>query len=86
MFSLPSLWNLIISTIVFLIAAWYIHRYLEDQGIPKGATRSIGVFLLASLISWGAGEIVDWGESKITGTQPAPVSSDLNQMLKEVDH
>lgn len=61
MFTLPSMWNLIISTIVFFVAAWYFHRYLEEQGIPKGMTRKILVFSLASLVSWGAGELADWG-------------------------
>ena len=77
MFELPSMWNLIISTLVFFIAAWYIHRYLDEQGIPKGVTRGIMVFTLASLVSWGAGELVD----KISGTPPV-AQADLSQLLK----
>ena len=30
MFTLPSMWNLIISTIAFIIVAWYIRRYLDE--------------------------------------------------------
>lgn len=60
MFELPSMWNLIISTLVFFIAAWYIHRYLSEQGIPKGMTRGILVFMIAYLASWGAGKMADW--------------------------
>ena len=83
MFTLPSMWNLIISTIVFFIAAWYIHRYLNEQGVPKGMTRGILVFTLASLVSWGAGEVVDWTQEKIEGPQPAAqTSDDLSQLLK----
>jgi predicted PurR-regulated permease PerM len=83
MFSLPSMWNLIISTIVFFIAAWYLHRYLEEQGIPKGITRKILVFSLASLVSWGAGEVADWAQEKIEGQQPAAkTTDDLAQQLK----
>jgi predicted PurR-regulated permease PerM len=67
MFELPSLWNLIVSTIVFFIATWYIRRYLEQQGIPRGATRGILVFTLASVAAWGAGELTD----RVGGTQPA---------------
>jgi len=79
MFALPSMWNLIISTIVFFIAAWYIHRYLDEQGIPKGFTRGVLVFVLASLVSWGVGEAVDW----LMGTQPAAQPpGDLSQLLK----
>ena len=83
MFALPSMWNLIISTLVFLIAAWFIRRYLELQGIPKGATRGILVFVLAYMVSWGAGEMVDWTQEKIEGPQPAAkTSDDLLQLLK----
>jgi hypothetical protein len=83
MFTLPSVWNLVISTIVFFIAAGYLRRYLEDQGLPKGMTRGTLVFALASLVSWGAGEMVDWGQEKIEGPQPvAQTSDDLSQLLK----
>lgn len=83
MFTLPSMWNLVISTIVFFIAAWYIHRYLDEQGIPKGMTRGILVFAFASLVSWGAGEAVDWAQEKIEGPQPvAQTPVDLPQLLK----
>jgi predicted PurR-regulated permease PerM len=84
MFTLPSMWNLIISTIVFFIAAWYLHRYLEEQGIPKGMTRKLLVFSIASLISWGAGEAVDWAQDKAEGPQPkAQSSGDLSKLLQE---
>ena len=49
------MWNIIISTIVFFIAAWYIRRYLEEHGIPKGMTRGLLVFVLSYVVSWGAG-------------------------------
>lgn len=77
------MWNLVVSTIVFFIAAWYIHRYLEEQGIPKGMTRGILVFALASVVSWGAGVAVDWTQEKIEGPQPvAKTPDDLSQLLK----
>jgi hypothetical protein len=85
MFTLPSLWNLIISTIVFFMSARYLHRYLEEQGLPKGMTRGMLVFTLASLVSWGSAEMVDWIEGKIEGPQPAVQTSDnLSQLLKIV--
>jgi len=85
MFTLPSMWNLIISTIVFIIAAWFVHRYLDEHGIPKGMTRGLLVFVLASLVSWGAGEVVDWTQEKIEGPQSAAqTSDDLSQLLKAV--
>ena len=85
MFTLPSLWNLIISSLVFFIAARYLHRYLEKQGLSKGMTRGTLVFALASLVSWGSGEMVDWTQEKIEGPQPlAKNSDDLSQLLKLV--
>ncbi len=79
MFTLPSMWNLIVSTIVFFVAAWYIHLYLDSHGIPKGMSRKLLVFVLASFVSWGAGEVVDW----IQGPQAtAQASSDPVQLLK----
>lgn len=86
MFTLPSIWNLIISTIVFFIAAWYIHRYLDEQEMPKGSTRGILVFALASLVSWGSGEAVDWAQEKIEGPRMAAQDpGELSQLLKTVE-
>jgi hypothetical protein len=77
--------NLIISTIVFFVAAWFTNRYLDEQGIPKGMTRGVLVLVLASLVSWGAGEMVDWAQVKIEGPQAAAqTSGDLSQLLKAV--
>jgi hypothetical protein len=77
--------SLIISTIVFFIAAWFAKRWLDGQGIPKGMTRSVIVFVLASMVSWGAGDVVDWAQVKIEGPQAAAQNSvDLSQLLKTV--
>ncbi len=85
MFTLPSLWNLIISTIVFFVAVRYIRRYLDEQGLPKGVTRGMLVFIVASLVSCGAGDAVDWTQHKIEGSPPpAQTSDDLTQLLKQL--
>ena len=84
MFILPSLWNIIISTIVFVIAAWWIRRYLDEQGLPKGMTRGLVVFMLAYVVSWVSGELVDWAHDKIYGVAPpTQVEQDLKQLLKD---
>ncbi len=67
MFTLPSMWNLIVSTVVFFIAVWYIRRYLDEQGIPKGVTRGTLVFILAFMASWGAGAVIDWIQKIFAG-------------------
>ena len=77
--------NLIISTIVFFVAAWFANRYLDQQEIAKGMTRGVVVFVLASMVSWGAGEMVDWTQVKIEGPQAAAQNSvDLSGLLKAV--
>lgn len=79
------MWNLLISTIVFFVAVWYLRRYLEDQGIPKGFTRGVLVFVLASVVSWVAGEVIDWTQEKIEGPRAvAGTSNDLSKLLNEV--
>jgi hypothetical protein len=75
MFSLPSIWNLIISTIVFSIAAKYIRSHLHDRGIPEGRKRNLWVLGLASLLSWGAGDAADWTKEKMEGQQPVTQAS-----------
>lgn len=78
MFTLPSTWNIVISTIVFIIAAWYLHRLLDEHGMPKGMTRGLLVFVLAYVISWASGALVDWSREKIYG--PEPVSEAQKQL------
>jgi hypothetical protein len=52
--------NVIVSTIVFFVAAYFIKRYLDDADIPKGLTRSIVIFVLALAIAYGVAALVDW--------------------------
>ncbi|RFC33306.1 MAG: hypothetical protein DID92_2727744769 [Candidatus Nitrotoga sp. SPKER] len=86
MFSLPSIWNLIISTIVFFIVAWYVRRFLDEQGAIDGTKRGILVFAVASLVSLGAGEAVDWSQEKIEGKKlTAQNSGDLSHLMKVIN-
>ena len=86
MFSLPSIWNLIISTIVFSIAAKYIHSHFHRRGIPEGQKRNLWVLGLASLLSWGAGDAADWTHDKIIAHQPVAQSQvEASQLVKSVD-
>ena len=52
--------SLVISTVAFFVAAYYIKRYLNGLDIPKGMTRSIVVFTLALAISYGVALVVEW--------------------------
>lgn len=59
--------SLILPTITFFVAAFFIKRYLEEQGIDKGMTRGMLVFLLAFLVSVVLDSITDWVSDKIDG-------------------
>jgi hypothetical protein len=75
--------NLTISTIVFFVAAWFLNRYLDEQGIPKGMTRGVVVLVLASLMSWGVGWAVEWAQTKVEGPQATlQTAGGLSQILK----
>lgn len=75
--------NLLLSTLAFFAAAWYLNRYLDEQGIGQGMTRGVLVLVLASLLSWATGAAMDWVQVKIDGPQATPPAS-LPQLPKLV--
>jgi hypothetical protein len=86
MLMLPSMWSLLISTLVFFVAFAYLRRYLEEQGIPKGTTRATLIFTFAFLLAWGAEKAAEWTQEIIEG--PAPVvqtAPDPSPIPKEGD-
>ena len=86
MFQLPSIWNLIVSTIAFSVAAKYIHSHFHRRGIPEGQNRNLWVLGIASLLSWGAGDAADWTHDKIVGEHYAVQPSvEESQLVKTVD-
>ena len=54
--------SLVLSTIAFFVAGYFINRYLDSIDAPKGTTRSILKFCATLLIAYGvafvAGRIV----------------------------
>lgn len=54
--------SLVTSTIAFFVASYYIKRWADDNGIPKGMTRGISVVVLALgisyVVAWAVDEIV----------------------------
>ena len=51
--------SLLASTVVFFVASYFIKRWMEDNDIPKGMTRSITIFTLAIALAYGVGWLVD---------------------------
>jgi hypothetical protein len=72
--------NLIISTVVFFIAARLLNRYLDEQGVPKGMGRALTVMALASLMSWGVCWTLEWTQSG-EGNFQSSASGGVSQIL-----
>lgn len=51
--------SLIVSTVVFLLASHFVRRWMDDNDIPKGITRSVTVLTVALALAYGAGWIVN---------------------------
>ena len=51
--------DLVVSTVAFVVAGYYIKRYLDGMDIPKGMTRSVVIFCLALGIAYGVAFVVD---------------------------
>ena len=56
--------SLLISTSVFVVASFLLHRWLDDWGLDKGRARTLLVLALASLLSYGSMSLVN----HLTGT------------------
>ena len=52
--------SLVLSTIAFFVASFYIKRYLDGIGVPKTMTRGLVIFVLALAIAYGVAFIVGW--------------------------
>ncbi|ARU32151.1 hypothetical protein CAP31_10950 [Sulfuriferula sp. AH1] len=67
-----------LSTLAFFAAAFWIRRYLDEQGINRGMTRNTLVFVLATVVSLLVSAVVDKFEDKPAGGQ----HGDVAQVLK----
>jgi len=51
--------SLLVSTLAFFVASYFIKRWMDDNDIPKGMTRSATIFVLALGVSYGIGWLVE---------------------------
>ena len=51
--------GLVVSTLVFFVASFFLKRQFDEMQIPKGMTRSLTIFVLALAIAYGAAWLVD---------------------------
>ena len=50
--------SLVASTIAFFAASYFIKRWMDENDIPKGMTRSLTIFALAIALAYGVGWLV----------------------------
>ena len=83
--------DLVLSTIAFFVASFFINRYLNDQGINKGMTRGILVFLLATVVSFITSSAIDWidaethGGTRHVANATSLQSDELSQLVKSLN-
>src|SRR5690349_1151301 len=58
-----KLLSLIVSTVAYFVASYYIKRYLDGLEAPPGFTRNMLTFCAALLIAYGVAAAVEWAQS-----------------------
>lgn len=51
--------SIVISTIAYFVAAFFIKRWLDGMDILKTMTRSLVIFVGAAVVSYGVAFVVD---------------------------
>lgn len=51
--------SLVASTIAFFVASYYGKRWADENDLPKGMTRSVGIFVLSLAVAYGVAWLVD---------------------------
>ena len=51
--------GIVVSTIAFFVASYFIKRQFDEMDIPKGMTRSFTIFVLAAAVSYAVGWLID---------------------------
>ena len=55
-----SMRDIVVSTIAYFVAAFFLKRQFDDMDIPRGMTRSAMIFALALAAAYAAQAGVDW--------------------------
>jgi hypothetical protein len=66
-----------LSTVAFFVAAYFLNRYLDQQGLDHNMSRKILVGVVATLVSIGSG----WAIDKLDGDESA---SNKNVSLTDI--
>ena len=71
--------SLFLSAIAFFVAAFFINRYLDEQGLDHNMSRKMLVGTLATIISIGAGWVVDKLDGDVDASQKNASLTDITQ-------
>ena len=52
--------GVVLSTVSFFVASYFIKRQLDEIGIPRTMVRGMIVFTLALAVAYGVYFVVDW--------------------------
>jgi hypothetical protein len=52
--------RLIVSTVAFFVFSHFLKRWADDNDLPKGMTRSVGILTVAIALSYALASLVDW--------------------------
>jgi len=52
--------SLVVSTIVFFVASYFLKKQFDEMDIPKGMTRSFTTFVLAAAVAYGSAFLLDF--------------------------
>ena len=50
--------SLVVSTIAFFAASYFIKRRFDEMDLPRGMTRNVTIFVLALAIAYGVAALV----------------------------
>jgi VIT1/CCC1 family predicted Fe2+/Mn2+ transporter len=51
--------SLVVSTIAFFVASYYLKRWADDNDIPKGMTRNVSIGVAAVAVAYVIGWLID---------------------------
>jgi len=72
--------SFVLSTLAFFAAAFWLKRYLSEQGINHGLTRNTLVVVLATAVSL----FVSAGVDKLEGKPASDPQHDVTQLMKQL--
>jgi len=52
--------SIVVSTVVYFVASYFITRKLDEIQVPKSMVRSFVIFCFALGIAYGVAMIIDW--------------------------